>query len=269
MNTALVEQQKDKKISLIEEALLRGDLAGLDSENRMKYYINVCESLGLNAMTWPFEYVSFQNKLVLYARKDCAEQLRKINGISLKIPSKEKIGDVYIVTAFAVDKSGRTDESTGAVSIANLRGDALANAYMKAETKAKRRVTLSICGLGLLDETEIETIPGAIKFTEEDANREFENNKLLKKKAMEQEDKIEKMKQTAFSAYETEGKRDEAETIWIMENIVGKSFDQIGLAELRILSVKLERLKSGEIEWESMIDVLKEKEMEKNDRRNE
>jgi hypothetical protein len=32
---------------------------------------------------------------------------------------------------------------------------------MKAETKAKRRVTLSICGLGLLDETEIETIPGA------------------------------------------------------------------------------------------------------------
>jgi hypothetical protein len=28
-------------------------------------------------------------------------------------------------------------------------------------TKAKRRVTLSICGLGMLDETEVETIPGA------------------------------------------------------------------------------------------------------------
>jgi len=27
---------------------------------------------------------------------------------------------------------------------------------MKAETKAKRRVTLSICGLGMLDETEVE-----------------------------------------------------------------------------------------------------------------
>src|SRR5690606_24912460 len=37
----------------------------------------------------------------------------------------------------------------------------LANAYMKAETKAKRRVTLSICGLGWLDETETETIPDA------------------------------------------------------------------------------------------------------------
>ena len=33
------------------------------------------------------------------------------------------------------------------------------NAKLKAITKAKRRVTLSICGLGFLDETEIETIP--------------------------------------------------------------------------------------------------------------
>lgn len=34
--------------------------------------------------------------------------------------------------------------------------EALANALMKAETKAKRRVTLSIAGLGLLDESELE-----------------------------------------------------------------------------------------------------------------
>lgn len=37
----------------------------------------------------------------------------------------------------------------------------MANALMKAETKAKRRVTLSICGLGLLDESEIDTMKGA------------------------------------------------------------------------------------------------------------
>jgi hypothetical protein len=43
--------------------------------------------------------------------------------------------------------------------VGNLKGDALANALMKAETKAKRRVTLSIAGLGWLDETELETIP--------------------------------------------------------------------------------------------------------------
>ena len=38
-----------------------------------------------------------------------------------------------------------------------------ANVLMKAETKAKRRATLSILGLGMLDETEIETIPAAAK----------------------------------------------------------------------------------------------------------
>jgi hypothetical protein len=46
------------------------------------------------------------------------------------------------------------------VPIANLKGEARANAFMKAETKAKRRVTLSICGLGILDETEIDSIDG-------------------------------------------------------------------------------------------------------------
>ena len=42
----------------------------------------------------------------------------------------------------------------GVVSIAGLKGEALANAMMKAETKAKRRATLSICGLGWMDEVE-------------------------------------------------------------------------------------------------------------------
>ncbi len=54
----------------------------------------------------------------------------------------------------------RTDESIGAVPLPTSPADK-ANAMMKAETKAKRRVTLSICGLGMLDETEIETIAGA------------------------------------------------------------------------------------------------------------
>ncbi len=39
-----------------------------------------------------------------------------------------------------------------------MTADDLANAMMKAETKAKRRVTLSICGLGMLDETEMATV---------------------------------------------------------------------------------------------------------------
>jgi len=71
------------------------------------------------------------------------------------------VDDLYIVKAKARDKYGRSDESTGAVVIGNLKGEMKANAIMKAETKAKRRVTLSICGMGWADETEVQSIPGA------------------------------------------------------------------------------------------------------------
>jgi hypothetical protein len=77
------------------------------------------------------------------------------------ITNRERLDDLYIVTARAKDRTGREDESTGAVPLGNLKGDALCNALMKGETKAKRRVTLSIAGLGWLDETELATIPGA------------------------------------------------------------------------------------------------------------
>jgi hypothetical protein len=99
----------------------------------------------------------------LYAAKDCTEQLRKIHGVSITDISTTSLNDVFIVTAKALDKQGKTDCSTGAVNIKGLTGDNLANALMKAETKAKRRVTLSICGLGILDETETDTMPGAKK----------------------------------------------------------------------------------------------------------
>lgn len=56
----------------------------------------------------------------------------------------------------------RADEDFGVVTLPD-KGDARANAIMKAITKAKRRATLSLCGLGMLDETEIETIPASAK----------------------------------------------------------------------------------------------------------
>ncbi|MGE5594790.1 MAG: hypothetical protein ACM3S1_01995 [Hyphomicrobiales bacterium] len=58
-------------------------------------------------------------------------------------------------------KDGRTDESVGAVSVKGLQGENLANALMKAETKATRRVTLSVAGLGWLDETEVASVQDA------------------------------------------------------------------------------------------------------------
>lgn len=153
----------NEEYELIERVVMQGDLSQLTAQQRVTYYRKVCESSGLNPYTRPFDYILLNGKLTLYAKKDATEQLRKLNGISIDKIESKFVEDLYIVKATATTKDGRKDESTGAVSIANLKGDAKANALMKAETKAKRRVTLSISGMGWTDETEIETIPGAKK----------------------------------------------------------------------------------------------------------
>jgi len=143
---------------VMEKVVIGGDLSELNAAQRAEYYTAVCRSLGLNPLTKPFEFLTLNGKLRLYALRDCADQLRRLHGISIYITNRERMGDIYIVTTRAKDRTGREDESTGAVPLGNLKGDALANALMKAETKSKRRVTLSIAGLGWLDETELDTI---------------------------------------------------------------------------------------------------------------
>ena len=158
-STAVTTSPQPLPSEVVEKIVISGDLTGLNASQRAEYYGAVCRSLGLNPLTKPFEYLNLNGKLRLYALRDCADQLRRLHGISIYIANRERISDIYIVTARAKDRQGREDESTGAVTVGNLKGDALANALMKAETKAKRRVTLSIAGLGWLDETELETIP--------------------------------------------------------------------------------------------------------------
>lgn len=144
--------------AIVEQVVIGGDLARLTPDQRIEYYRAVCGSLGLNPLTQPFEYIRLNDKLRLYAKREATDQLRRIHGISVQIVSREQQGDLYVVTARATSPDGRNDESTGVVTTAGLNGNALANAWLKAETKAKRRVTLSICGLGWLDETEVETV---------------------------------------------------------------------------------------------------------------
>ena len=120
----------------------------------------------------PFKYIYLNSKLQLYATKDATDQLRNIHNISIKILSREVQDSIVTVTAQATLRSGSCDESIGAASLTYVakdgkeyeyRGDAKANVFMKAETKAKRRVTLSIVGLGMLDETEVEDLPDTQK----------------------------------------------------------------------------------------------------------
>ncbi|MCC6419529.1 MAG: hypothetical protein IT429_14950 [Gemmataceae bacterium] len=149
------------KAATAEAVVIKGDLRQLSEGERLAYYRQVCESVGLNPLTQPFGYIEFQGKLRLYALRACTDQLRKIHGVSVTALKEEERDGVLSVQARVRDRDGREDEDLGCVVVANLKGEALANARMKAVTKAKRRATLSICGLGWLDESELDTIPDA------------------------------------------------------------------------------------------------------------
>lgn len=154
---------------VMELVIGSGDIGRLTSRQRVDYILNLCNSLGLNPLSRPFEFITFQGKVVPYVRKDATDQLRKIHNVNIQIVDKRMEDGVYIITTRATMPNGRTDESTGAVSMGNLQGEAKANQIMKCETKSKRRVTLSICGLGFLDESEVSSIPGqqAVRFNHE------------------------------------------------------------------------------------------------------
>jgi hypothetical protein len=154
----------------IEQALVSGDLSRLNPSERLAYYRRVCESLGLNYLTQPFQYLVLNGRLTLYATRACADQLRRLHGVSIDKPEVRIEEGMVIVSVSARTADGRTDHELGVVSLEGLRGEARANALLKAVTKAKRRVTLSICGLGWLDETEVDTIPDARPVAVEEAH---------------------------------------------------------------------------------------------------
>src|SRR5438128_2184372 len=151
---------------LLERVVVGGDLSKLTPTERMTYYAEVCKSVGLNPMTRPFQYLFLQGKMVLYATKEATEQMRQLHQVSITKLEAALTDGIYTVTAFGHNKHGRTDAATGAVSLDGKRGQEKADLCMKAETKAKRRLTLSLCGLGMLDESEVEVPPTAVTATE-------------------------------------------------------------------------------------------------------
>lgn len=141
--------------AILEAVVAQGDLRQLTPAQRTAHYQAVCESLGLNPLTQPFQYVTLSGRLVLYATRGAADQLRARHGVSIEVVSNVIEDDCAVVHVRGRTPDGRTDEELGIVPISGLRGEALANARLKAITKAKRRLTLGLCGLGWLDETEI------------------------------------------------------------------------------------------------------------------
>lgn len=156
MSKELAKEEISSEI--INSLILTGDMSKLSATQQTQYYNAVCKSVGINPLTQPFAIIVLQGKKTLYATKGCTQQLSDTRKINTEIKKKETIDSVYVADCRATMPDGRYTDDIGAVSIVGLKGAELANAMMKAITKAKRRAVLALCGLGMPDETEVEDI---------------------------------------------------------------------------------------------------------------
>jgi len=159
----IVEIKKSEVLdpAIIESIVLAGDLSKLKPDQKVSYYNYRCQQAGLDPSAKPFDLLNLSGKQVLYANAGATQQLCNMHKLSTQITHRERVDDIYLVSCRVTGADGRVSENQGAVSVSGLKGDALANAILKATTKAIRRSVLAHCGLGMLDETEVETIPGA------------------------------------------------------------------------------------------------------------
>src|SRR6185436_17196080 len=102
---AIEPQNATPAPAVIDDVIARGDLSKLTPQQRVVHYHNVCRSLGLNHLTEPFQYITLNGKLKLYAKRDAADQLRKINGISLAVVSETLADGLMTVRVRATDKT--------------------------------------------------------------------------------------------------------------------------------------------------------------------
>lgn len=166
MSTAnLPDVQASLPDSVLEAVVVNGDLSRLSPNQRLAWYKARCDAAGLDPRTQPFQYLSLQGKLTLYASKSATDQLIASRKLTTEIMDRRHDHDmgIYEVRCRVTFADGHHVEDLAAVSVNGLKGDALCNALMKGVTKAKRRTVLSACGLGMLDESELETIPGAVR----------------------------------------------------------------------------------------------------------
>lgn len=143
--------------AMLEQVIIKGNLAVLSAAQKVSYYRQVCGVVGIPVELQPFEYLTLNGREVLYARRAATEYLRDQRGIACRLVKQvERPDGLYEVLVEVEDRTGRKDFATGIVDIKGLSGEKKGNAILKAETKAKRRATLSISGLGMLDETEVD-----------------------------------------------------------------------------------------------------------------
>lgn len=155
----------DFEVSLeLEQALAdfsANQNASRDDETKSAIVLRLCRALRLNPLTSPIQWIRLQGKDTLYVTRTATDQLAALYGLDRATVRGPEVVDiagtkVVLCQVKATLPGGRSEVATATLPLVDP-----VNVLMKCETKAKRRATLSILGLGLLAEEELETIPAS------------------------------------------------------------------------------------------------------------
>jgi len=142
---------------LAERLIIHNDLTKLSAKERLDFYRAKCRWYGLDWRLAPFDYIMTKQGVKLHLNATGTDLLRAQKKITIVDSKWEIVGQLVVSTVEGQMPDGRRDREIGAVSIANARGDDLANAIMKSMTKAKRRLVISMGGIGTDEDTEAES----------------------------------------------------------------------------------------------------------------
>jgi len=126
----------------------------LNIDQQAEYKIYLCAKIGVSPTLQPIDLIPTKNGLRPYLNKGAAELIRDTRKISIAdIEVSEKNG-MFVAVCKVRGLNGRIDCDMGACPLNGTEKSPMApyNSLMKAVTKAKRRATLSMCGLGAIIE---------------------------------------------------------------------------------------------------------------------
>ena len=149
--------------AVAESLVIRGDVSGLKPDQRVALYLATCKELGLNPRAQPFSFLRLNGKEVMYATRGATDQLARLHNVTREVIDGPKVIDLagtkmVYCAARATLPGGRSETSVATLPLV----DPL-TVLMKAETKAKRRATIALLGLSVLDEDEVRDIPASAK----------------------------------------------------------------------------------------------------------
>lgn len=162
---ALATTASDARLNeaVAESLVIHGDVSKLTQAQRTALYLAACREHGLNPRALPFSFLRLNGKEIMYANKGCGDQLARLHNVTREIIDGPKVIDlagtklVYCVAKASLP-NGRFETATATVPLIDP-----VNVLMKCETKGKRRATLALLGLALLDESEVADIPASAK----------------------------------------------------------------------------------------------------------